>query len=162
MIPSRRGLIAAVLGFPLAIIPGRGLEPRTSRRCKEENGVMFRTAIIAASVGVVILLPVGALVGPFRAEAWRVVGAGVACLLGGLAAAWVCRLGRQFQGGELAPVLGGAVRTLVTLAILLLGWAIAGWLVSVTTLLYSVVIYILVVTLQSWAACGAPRGGRDL
>lgn len=106
-----------------------------------------------------MLLPVGALVGPFPEEGYRVVTAGIACLFGGLAAALVSWVGKGLQAGELAPLLGGALRTVVVLGALLLAWAAAGWLVSLSTLLYSVVIYVLLVTLQSWAACGAPRGG---
>lgn len=112
---------------------------------------VVRWGVLAAALGVGLLLPVTAVVGDFGTEIIRLVVAGTACLTGAvLAGIWAEVEGQSGTQGLLVLV-GGSLRIVVPLVLLALGAICAGWLVSVSTLLYSVVIYTLIVGLQTWA-----------
>lgn len=107
-------------------------------------------ALVAAGSGAIVLVPLAGLVGPFEREVSRVLTATAVCFVGGLAAAlWALVVPKQWRG--LADVAGGLVREVSCLASLGIVAALAGWLVSVSTLLYSVLIYSLTVALQTLA-----------
>ncbi|MGB9620353.1 MAG: hypothetical protein ACPL7K_08065 [Armatimonadota bacterium] len=111
---------------------------------------VFRAGFLGVILGVGGLLPVAAVVGDFRVEIVRLVVAAVACLAGGVLAAVWAEAGGHAGPQGLVVLLGGTLRVVVPLALLALGAICAGWLVSVSTLLYSVVIYTLIVGLQTW------------
>ena len=112
---------------------------------------IVRWGVLAVALGVGGLLPVAAIVGEFGKEVIRLSVAGAACLAGAVLAGVWAEVGGQPGTQGWLVLIGGSLRIVVPLFLLTAGAICAGWLVSVSTLLYSVVIYTLIVGLQTWA-----------